>query len=93
MSGDAVYERVEVRDIVTMRQSTELLGEHVTGKTLDDRVCLFAMLSSIKRAEPTVTVHVAATVHTVGCDCFKIFATPGSQNSLQTYSRQYQLRE
>ncbi len=28
--------------------------------------------------------------HTVGCNCFKIFATPGSQNSVQTYSRQYQ---
>ncbi len=26
---------------------------------------------------------------TVGCNCFKIFATPGSQNSLRTYSRQY----
>ncbi len=29
-------------------------------------------------------------VDTVGCNCFKIFATPGSQNSVQTYSRQYE---
>jgi putative aminopeptidase FrvX len=62
LSADTARERVEVGDIVTMRQSTELLGEHVTGKALDDRVCLFAVLSAIKRAEPTATVHVAATV-------------------------------
>jgi hypothetical protein len=27
---------------------------------------------------------------TVGCNYFKIFATPGSRNSLRTYSRQYE---
>ncbi|MFB6227351.1 MAG: hypothetical protein ABEH88_02010, partial [Halobacteriales archaeon] len=34
--------------------------EHVTGKALDDRVYLFAVLSAIRRADPTATVHVAA---------------------------------
>ncbi len=33
---------------------------------------------------------VSTTAHTVGCNCFKIFATPGSQNSVQTHSRQYE---
>ncbi|WP_018257590.1 hypothetical protein [Halomicrobium katesii] len=27
---------------------------------------------------------------TAGCNCFKIFATTGSRNSVQTYSRQYE---
>jgi endoglucanase len=62
LPGEAVSERVEPGDVVTMRQSTELLGDHVTGKALDDRVCLFAVLEAIRRAEPTATVHAAATV-------------------------------
>jgi len=62
LSGDAVRERVEVGDLVTMRQSTELLGEHVTGKALDDRACLFALLEALQRADPDATVHAAATV-------------------------------
>ena len=28
------------------------------------------------------------TIETAGCNCLKISATPGSRNSLQTYSRQ-----
>jgi len=30
------------------------------------------------------------TIDTAGCNCLKISATPGSRNSLQTYSRQYE---
>jgi len=62
LPGEAVRERVEPGDIVTMRRSTELLGDHVTGKALDDRVCLFAILEALERAEPDATVHAAATV-------------------------------
>jgi hypothetical protein len=46
-----------------MAQRTEVVGEHVTGKSLDDRVCLFAMLPAARRIEdPEATIHFAATV-------------------------------
>jgi endoglucanase len=60
---EKVRERVAVGDLVTMAQTTRRLGEHVTGKALDDRVCLFAMLESARRIEdPEVTIHFTATV-------------------------------
>ncbi|MUV59034.1 M42 family metallopeptidase [Halogeometricum sp. CBA1124] len=63
LDGDAAAETVDVGDLVTMEQTTVEMGDHVTGKALDDRVCLFAMLEAAKRLDdPTVTVHFAATV-------------------------------
>lgn len=63
LDGEAAHERVSVGDLVTMRQRTEVVGEHVTGKSLDDRVCVFAMLEAAHRLDdPDVTVHFAATV-------------------------------
>ncbi|WP_313691427.1 M42 family metallopeptidase [Halorarum halobium] len=63
MDGDAVAESVSVGDLVTMEQSTVELGDCVTGKALDDRVCLFAMLEAAERVEnPDVTIHFCATV-------------------------------
>jgi endoglucanase len=60
---EKVRERVSVGDLVTMDQTTRRLGEHVTGKALDDRVCVYAMLRAARRLEnPAVTVHFAATV-------------------------------
>ncbi len=60
---DDVEERVSVGDLVTMEQTTVELGDHVTGKALDDRVCLFSMLEAARRIEnPDVTIHFAATV-------------------------------
>jgi endoglucanase len=60
---EKVRERVSVGDLVTMVQTTRRLGEHVTGKALDDRVCLFAMLEAARRIEnPAVTIHFTATV-------------------------------
>ena len=60
--GESVAELVSVGDLVTMRQTTEVMGDHVTGKALDDRVCVFAMLEAARRIEdPGVTVHFAAT--------------------------------
>jgi endoglucanase len=39
------------------------MGDHVTGKALDDRVCLFAMLEAARRiTAPAATVHFVATV-------------------------------
>jgi endoglucanase len=61
-AGD-VEERVAVGDLVSMDQTTVEMGDHVTGKALDDRVCLFAMLEAAGRiSDPDVTVHFCATV-------------------------------
>lgn len=63
LSGDDATEAVTVGDVVTMDQTTREMGDAVTGKALDDRVCLFAMLQAAERIEdPDVTVHFAATV-------------------------------
>jgi endoglucanase len=54
---------VSVGDLVTMEQDTVEMGDLVTGKALDDRVCLFAMLAAARQIEdPDVTIHFAATV-------------------------------
>ncbi len=61
--GDAVAELVDVGDLVTLDQTTTRMGDRVTGKALDDRVCVLAMLEAARRIEePAVTVHFAATV-------------------------------
>ncbi|ARS88661.1 M42 family metallopeptidase [Natrarchaeobaculum aegyptiacum] len=56
-------ETISPGDLVTMDQTTERVGETITGKALDDRVCLFAMLEAARRLdEPDVTIHFCATV-------------------------------
>ena len=63
MDGEDVGQVVAVGDLVTMEQSTVRMGETVTGKALDDRVCLFAMLEAARTLEePEATVHFCATV-------------------------------
>ena len=63
LSAEEVDERVSVGDLVTMDQTTIEMGDCVTGKALDDRVCLFAMLEAARTLDdPGVTVHFAATV-------------------------------
>ncbi|MFB6361101.1 MAG: M42 family metallopeptidase, partial [Halobacteriales archaeon] len=63
LDGEAAADRVDVGDLVTLRQSTTVVGENVTGKALDDRVCVFQLLEAARRLEdPAVTVHFAATV-------------------------------
>jgi putative aminopeptidase FrvX len=63
LDGEEVQERVSPGDLVTLEQTTEQIGETVSGKALDDRVCLFAMLEAAKRIEDSeVTIHFAATV-------------------------------
>ncbi|MWV39138.1 M42 family metallopeptidase [Natrialba sp. INN-245] len=60
---EELEERVSPGDLVTMDQTTERVGEMVTGKALDDRVCLFAMLEAADRLErPDATIHFCATV-------------------------------
>ncbi|MFC7069208.1 M42 family metallopeptidase [Halobaculum lipolyticum] len=61
--GDEVADLVSVGDLVTMEQSTVEMGDTVTGKALDDRVCLFAMLEAARElTDPEATVHFCATV-------------------------------
>ncbi|AHF98806.1 peptidase M42 [Halostagnicola larsenii XH-48] len=60
---DDLEDRVSVGDLVTMEQTTKRVGETVTGKALDDRVCLFAALEAARRIDdPTATIHFCATV-------------------------------
>lgn len=60
---EKVEERVSVGDLVTTRQTTVEMGEFVTGKALDNRVSVFAMLEAARRLDsPDVTVHFVATV-------------------------------
>ena len=61
--AEAVEDLVSVGDIVTMDQDTIKMGDTVTGKALDDRVCLFAMLEAAREVEnPDVSIHFCATV-------------------------------
>jgi endoglucanase len=63
LPGEEVAERVSVGDLVTIEQTTVRMGNHVTGKALDDRVCLLAMVEAARRLDdPAVTVHFVATV-------------------------------
>jgi putative aminopeptidase FrvX len=60
--AEEVEELVDVGDLVTMEQTTEEIGEVVTGKALDDRASVYAILQAASRVDPDVTVHFAATV-------------------------------
>ncbi|WP_255170265.1 M42 family metallopeptidase [Natrononativus amylolyticus] len=63
LSREEARERISPGDLVTMDQTTKRVGETVTGKALDDRICLFAMLEAARRLEdPPVTIHFCATV-------------------------------
>jgi len=63
LDSETVDERVSVGDLVTIEQTTEELGDLVTGKALDDRVCLYAMIEAARHLDdPAVDVHFAATV-------------------------------
>ena len=62
LNAETVADRVSIGDLVTMEQSTGRVGEFVTGKSLDNRVSVFAMLAAARRLDaPAVDVHLAAT--------------------------------
>jgi putative aminopeptidase FrvX len=62
LESEAVRERVSVGNLVTIDQTTERVGEFLSGKSLDNRVSVFAMIEAARRLEaPDVTVHFAAT--------------------------------
>ena len=63
LEEDAVEERVALGDLVTLAQRLARMGDLVTGKALDDRICVYAMLEAAHLIEaPEVTIHFAATV-------------------------------
>lgn len=63
LDGETAQERVSRGDLVTLDQTTERVGDTVTGKALDDRVCVFTMLEAARNIEnPAATIHFAATV-------------------------------
>ncbi|WP_436901468.1 M42 family metallopeptidase [Halovenus halobia] len=63
LDGETAQERVSRGDLVTLEQTTELVGDTVTGKALDDRICLFSIIEAARRVDdPDVTIHFAATV-------------------------------
>jgi putative aminopeptidase FrvX len=62
LDADAVDGRVSVGDLVTMDGRTERVGEFVTGKSLDNRVSVLAVIEAARRIDdPDVTIHLAAT--------------------------------
>lgn len=61
LDAETARERVSVGDPVTMRAPTERIGECVSGKSLDDRAGVWAVLRAAARAEPNATVHYVAT--------------------------------
>lgn len=61
-SGDEVADLVSPGDTVTMAQSTTRVGDLVTGKALDNRASVYAMLIAARQIQdPDVTVHFAGT--------------------------------
>jgi endoglucanase len=63
LPADAVEERVSVGDRVSTTQTTEVVGECINGKAIDNRVSVFALCELAHRLDdPAVTVHLAATV-------------------------------
>ncbi|MFB6069270.1 MAG: M42 family metallopeptidase [Halobacterium sp.] len=67
LPADEVEDHVQVGDRVTLSQDLEPVGDLVTGKALDNRVSVYALLEAANRAEPPVTVHwVATTQEEVG---------------------------
>ncbi|MFC3959646.1 M42 family metallopeptidase [Halovivax cerinus] len=62
LPADEVRERVTPGDQVTLRRTTERLGECVTGKAFDNRALVHILLEAARRIEdPDVTIHFAGT--------------------------------
>lgn len=62
LDGDAAADAVSVGDVVTLDTDPRVLGDCVTGKALDDRAGVYAMLTAARETEPDATVHFCATV-------------------------------
>ncbi|UPM43755.1 M42 family metallopeptidase [Halocatena salina] len=63
LDAETVETRVSVGDLITMDQSTQQVGDHITGKAIDNRVSVCAMVTAARQlTAPDVTIHFAATV-------------------------------
>ncbi|MFP8890536.1 M42 family metallopeptidase [Natrialbaceae archaeon A-CW2] len=61
--AEEVRNLVSPGDVVSLRQDTVRMGDHVTGKAFDNRALVFAMLEAARQIEePDVTIDFAATV-------------------------------
>jgi len=61
LPSDDVDDRVDVGDRVTLRQPLERVGDLVSGKAIDNRVSVYALLRAVEETDPDVTVHFVAT--------------------------------
>ncbi|MES3516066.1 MAG: M42 family metallopeptidase [Natronomonas sp.] len=63
VDDERAEELVSVGDLVTMDQQTKRVGDHVTGKSLDNRVSVFVMLAVAETLDvpEKTTIHFAAT--------------------------------
>lgn len=61
---DEAAELVSIGDLVTLSGNTTVVGDHVTGKALDNRVSVLSMIEAARRLESpdeNVSIHFAAT--------------------------------
>ncbi|CAN5641892.1 M42 family metallopeptidase [soil metagenome] len=62
LSVDAVSEKVEVGDIVTMDRTLEPIGNCMMSKSLDDRLGVYVMLEAVRAAtRPNAEIYAVAT--------------------------------
>jgi endoglucanase len=63
LKGEAVKEKVRQGDMVTMNRTLQQTGDCLTNKSMDDRVCVFAMIEAVKAAKShEVDLFAVATV-------------------------------
>ena len=63
IDAERVRDTIAVGDVVSLEQRTIAIGEYITGKAIDDRICVYALLAVAAAIEdPAVTVHLAFTV-------------------------------
>jgi endoglucanase len=64
--GEATKEKVKIGDMVTMSRHMISLGENLSCKAMDDRVCVFIMIEALKAAKShDWDVYAVATVQEV----------------------------
>ena len=70
LPADQVKAQVELGDMVTMARTTELVGENVVSKTLDDRLSVFIMIEAMRALNAhTADIYAVATYFRKRSDC------------------------
>lgn len=63
LPAETVQAKVEIGDMVTLHRAFEHVGDHVSGKCLDDRACVYVMLEALRAlGDHEVEVVAVATV-------------------------------